>query len=182
MRNVGRWVLVAVTVTAFFLTVFSLKAEIVQKCINLTDGFSIEFPEGWQIRENPGKEISLIAFRPRVKADEVVFERLSVATLEDAGEDSDPVLRERIASLESGLNDFKLVTSGQETFPGFSSHFLVYTFTDNFITLKVLAKAKQWLVRLGGRTYLITGMATIDSFPEYEAIFRKIAGSFRPAD
>jgi len=161
MRKVGRQVLFPVVVTAFFLTVAPLEAAIVQMCSNVTECFSIEFPA------------------PRGKADEVVFERISVATLEDAGEDTDAVLRERIASLESDLSDFKLVTSGEEDFPGFSSRFLAYTFTDNFITLKVLAKAKQWLVRFGGRTYLITGTATVDSFPIYEGTFREIAGSFQ---
>ncbi len=179
MKAVGNLLIFSVTVMALFLTVSSLEAEIVQKCINTADGFSIEFPPGWLIRENPAGETPLFAFRPKEKSDEVVFERIDIIVLKDAGEGQDVFYQKQIENLKSMLPDFTLVAKGNEDFPAMPSSFLIYTFTDKFITLQVQAKAKQWIIRGDDRVYLITGTAKIDTFPKYEPIFQKIVSSFQ---
>jgi hypothetical protein len=179
MWKVGRQVVVAIVVAAFFLIVCPLEAEIVQKCNNVTEGFTIEFPPGWLLRENPGDGISLVAFRPPEEAGESVYERMEVVSLKDTGEDFEAFLQKRIAALQTTLPAFALVASGSEEFSDFSVGFVTYTFADHFFTLKVLAQAQQWIVRRNDRAYLITAKATVESFPKYEGIFREIAGSFR---
>ena len=179
MKNSGRLVLLSVAVASFLLMVAPLEAEIVQKCISKTAGFTIEFPTGWQIWEKPKDVVALIAFRPKEKEDEICFERLGVAFLEYVGEDPDAFLEKQISDLQRDLPDFVLVSRGSEELPEFSSRVLVYTFTDAFLTIKARAKTKQWIIQRNERIYLITATATVESFPRYEEIFQEIVGSFQ---
>jgi len=182
MNKVGSLGLLAVALAGSLLTAVRLEAEIVQKCINRAAGFSLEFPGGWEISENPKDGVSLIAFRPPEKADESVYERLEVALRRDEGEGPDDFFQEHILCLRKNYPDFALISEGSEKLSGLTSRFLVYAYTDTFFTLKVLAKAKQWMVWRDGRVYLITGTATVASFPQWEEAFQKIAGSFHLLD
>jgi predicted Zn-dependent protease len=179
MSSFGRLIALFAATASFLVTAAPLEAEIVQKCISQTAGFTIEFPPGWQIWEKPEDVVALIAFRPKEKADEIRFERLGVAFLEYTGEDPDAFLEKHIADLQNDLPDFALVSRGSEEFPGFSSRVLVYTFTDAFLTIKARAKTKQWIIRRNERIYLLTATATVESFPRYEEIFQEIVGSFQ---
>ncbi len=176
MQIAGRQMFFAVAAAAFFLTVAPLEAEIVQKCVNKADGFSIEFPAGWELKENPAEGVSLVAFRPKEKPGESVYERLEIVSLRGVGEDGEDFLEKRIADLSDNLTAFALVARGRED-PIANS--LTYTFTDTFFTLKVLAKAKQWIFQRGDRIYILTARATVKSFPKYEEAFGQIAGGFQ---
>ncbi len=179
MRVMTKAAIAVIAVAVFFLSVTTLEAEIVQKCVNGADGFSIEFPAGWELREKPGEGVALIAVRPEEKAGESIYERMEVRVFHQPGKDLDAFLQRYIADLQDNLPAFTLVSRGSEELSGLQSRFLIYTFADTFFTLKVLAKAKQWIVRGDGRTYLITGLATVESFPRYEEAFGEIAAGFR---
>ena len=177
MKQSGRpGLLFVIAAAVSVLAAGTLEAEIVQKCVNQADGFSIEFPAGWELKENPAEGVSLVAFRPKEKPGESVYERLEIVSLRCAGEDGEDFLDKRIADLSDNLTAFALVDRRKED-PIANS--LTYTFTDTFFTLTVLAKAKQWIFRRGDRIYLVTARATVDSFPKYEEAFGRIAGSFR---
>ena len=179
MRWTSKKVFSIIAGAALLLTVNNLEAEIVQKCVNEADGFSIEFPAGWKLRENPGEGVALTAVRPEEEPGESIYERMEVRVLNEPGEDNDGFLQEHIADLQDNLPAFELVSGGSEDLSGIPSRFLIHTFTDTFFTLKVLAQAKQWIIQGDGRTYLITGLATVESFPKHEKAFGKIAASFR---
>lgn len=175
-----RVLLLAVSGAAFLSLTGGPEAGGEQEYTSPAEEFSIVFHRDWRIRENPVEGIHLSALRPEKAEGESVYERIEVSRLDYAGEDSREFLDRHIAGLESRLPDFVLVSWGIGDHPAFSPELLTYTFTDRFFTLKVRAKAGQWVFRQDDRVYLVTAKATVDSFPEFDEVFREIAASFRP--
>ena len=154
-------------------------AEIVQKYINMRDGFTIEVPRGWQIEEREKGPSPFIAFRPREKEDEIVFERVQVEVTDAPGRNLNVFYQKHVNKMEKSLAGFTIVSEGETKINDLPARWLVYTYTDKFITLKVQAKAMQYMVIKGDSAYLITCIATVKSYDEYQPTFRKIVNTFQ---
>ena len=154
-------------------------AEIVQKYINMRDGFTIEVPRGWQIEEREKGPSPFIAFRPREKKGEIVFERVDIVVEEITDLSLDSFCQDYIKRLGNLLEGFTLVGEGETKIGNLPARWFFYTDTEKFITLKVKAKVKQYIVVEGNRAYLINCRAPADTYADYEEIFNKIVNSFQ---
>ena len=179
MKRIGKLFCLFVGVIILLLIVDNINAEIVQKCSNMKNGFTIEVPRGWQIEEREDGAIPFSAFRPGEKKDEIIFERVDIAVQEIPDLSLDSFYQDHIKRLGNQMEDFTLVGEGETKISNLPARWLLYTDTERFITLKVKARVKQYIVVKGDRAYLITCRATMETYADYEDIFNKIVNSFQ---
>jgi hypothetical protein len=182
VKRIGKLLCLSVGVVTLLLIGDNINAEVVQEYSSMKDGFSIEVPQGWQIEEREDRASPFIAFRPREKKDEIIFERVYVEVTDAPGRDLNVLYQKHLKEMEKSLPGFTLVSEGDTEINGHNARWLVYTYTDKFITLEVRAKAKQYIVVQGKRAYLITVTARLDTFDEFKGVFQKIIESFRLND
>lgn len=179
MKRIGKLLCLSVGVIILLLIGDVLNAEVVQKYSDMKDRFSIEVPQGWQIEEREDEANPFIAFRPREKKDEIVFQRVDIVVEEIPDLSLDSFYQDHIKRLDNLLECFALVGEGETRIGNLPARWLLYTDTEKFITLKVKARVKQYIVVEGDRAYLINCRATADTYADYEDIFNKIVNSFQ---
>jgi len=174
--NWKRLIVIVPAVAALLICRGWLYGLVVQKYVSPEAACSIEVPSGWRIVKDTPR--LFVAYRPRAEPEEIAYEHIVLRTADVGGDDFNADYLRHLEDLDERLKDLTIVSQSTDEIGGVEVRRLDYSFRDSFLSLAVLARARQWLIFRNRRMYLITGIATVDSFQKYAPLFRNIAESF----
>jgi hypothetical protein len=156
-------------------------AAVTMKTYRHIQGFSIQYPAGWEIREDldfQGLKIPLILLEPQ-KGDKDLF-RENVNVISEKLPRPYGVDEYEQASLENmktGLKDFKAVNSGDVKIAGSSAKYLVYTHKTG--AGEGLTKVIVFFYTRKTMAYTITCSSTEKDFKAHLDLFMAMGKSFK---
>lgn len=133
-------------------------------------GFSLQYPSDWQ------KEESLTFISPQGGVGNRGPEAISITTelLPTSNYSLDRYTEAGLGQVES-FQDFKLLNSSSTLLAGLPAHMIVYSFTDENLTLQNL---QAWTVK-DGMAYVITYGGTPEEFESSLPVLNGVMDSFR---
>lgn len=139
-------------------------------------GFSINFPDGWEIRTMEDGWITF-AVTEFESEDDPWAEAVVVDVYEQQlGFDLDEFFNDEFSKMAAGAEEFHEEERGEATLDGERARWILYTYyMDEVGDMKVI---EYFLVK-GKRAYIVSGDSPADRFSEFEEVFVSSARSFR---
>jgi hypothetical protein len=139
-------------------------------------GFSIVFPDGWEIRTMENGWITL-AVTEIEGPDDPWQEAVVVDVYETPGGfDLDSIFNDEVNKMVRRAEDFREEDRGEITIDGERARWILYT--DRFAEVGDMMVLEYFLVR-GRRAYILSVDAALGSFSDYEEVFISSVRSFR---
>jgi hypothetical protein len=138
-------------------------------------GFSIRFPEGWEIEiYDQGNTITAIC--PVESGDDMFDETVSVTEIDFSEKVSlEDFHEQNIDIMGKTVDDFTIQDGGMVTFNNIRAKWIIFTYSNPHENVKVLG----YSVLKGNRGYCITCDAEPSRFDDYYEILRSSAESFK---
>lgn len=139
------------------------------------EGFSIKFPDSWEVREKAYGTI-VMALSPQESSADNFRENVNIVTENLPGSYT---LAQYVSASESSmsrsLNSFKVLSRGVIRIGDRNSQWVIFTHKSG----SLVAKGIQYYFVESGKAYIITCTGKPDSFRKYQPAFQKIANTFR---
>ncbi len=163
-------------VVIFLAATLSLEAQEKSRYANREKGFSIEFPEGWALREAPAPAVVVLAQSPQEGPSDTFGENINIA-VEDLPRDATTVqygaaARETLVKAAQGL---KVLDEGTLEIDGCQAGYFGYTLSLQGYSLHNIV---YYLV-VERKAYVITCSATDKSFDAFKEKFEKAVATFK---
>jgi hypothetical protein len=142
-----------------------------------TYGFSIVFPQGWEIVEGDGEEVAMVEATSPWEDDDDEFSEHITVDVEDItkGTTVEVYFEETMEAQASMIPGFKTKARGRTTIDGRDAIWVEFDMEEEGGSLTVLGYA---MVK-GNRGYLITCIAQDRKYVSYEDVFRQAVQTFR---
>lgn len=140
---------------------------------NTQYGFGLNPPQDWIIDENDPYG-AIVRFSGPTEDEFTVNLGINGPSTLNEGETLNSSFQEIIASYTNMFTNFFLISSRDRTVNGMNGYEIVYTFTQGIFQ----AKSKQVGVEKDGYAFVLTFVALVDNYDEYNSIIEQSINSF----
>ena len=142
-----------------------------------TTGFSIQFPDGWMLREGDGVQASLVeGVSPWESEDDQFSEYVAVDVDELTGKvELEEYFNEYCTEQAAEFSNYEEIERGERTIGGKPAMYLLFEFGME----EGFNRALAFMLVKDKRAYLVSCLAEVSKFDDYRDTFEEAVSSFR---